>query len=301
MATLKNHPSLLALLVGIIAVIPVQAAEPDRVTVLRALHQRIQPILDNPSPENPFYLQAENRDDSESGEAALYVPQGVEALGTALSDVANWCNILPMHINVKACAYDRESSSMVLYMGRKHYQAPDDAFELVYELKTEQQDGYFRAVATADEGPLKTSDYRIELEFITVGDKTFGRIYVSNNLSWLSEKAMDVYLSTLGKDKQGIKVVDRDAQGGPVYSSGAVAVAERNLVRYYFAFMAYFRNAGLADTESRYQQQLLDWFRYTEEFPQLYELSEQEYLEAKRRERQNQLRLQDQLENENLG
>ena len=112
---------------------------------------------------------------------------------------------------------------------------------------------------------------------------------------------MDVYLSTLGKDKQGIKVVEHDAQGRPVYSSGAVAVAERNLIRYYFAFMAYFRAADQKDTELRYEQQLQDWFAATEKFPQLFELSEQEYLESKRRERQNQLALQSQYVNGEQG
>ncbi len=289
---MKKHLYVLALLAGMLAVQPAPATGADRTDQLHALHDRILPILDNPTPENPFYLNAENRDDRESGEAALFVPQSVEALSATLSEVKNWCNILPLHINVKACTYDENSSTMTLYMGRKHYQSPGDAFELVYQLKTERQDGYFRATATADEGPLKSSNYRIELEFITIGDKTFGRIYVSNHISWLSGKAMDVYLSTLGKDKQGIKVVDHDAQGRPIYSSGAVAVAERNLVRYYFAFMAYFRAADEKNTELRYEQQLQDWFAHTERFPQLFEMGEQEYLEAKRRERQNQLALQ---------
>ena len=156
---MKNHLYVLVILAGIVAAPPSQAAGPDRAAELRALHDRIQPILDNPTPENPFYLNAENRDDGESGEAALYVPQSVEALNATLSKVKNWCNILPLHINVKACTYDENSSGMTLYMGRKHYQSPDDAFELVYQLETEQQDGYFRATATADEGPLKTSNY----------------------------------------------------------------------------------------------------------------------------------------------
>ena len=258
-----------------------------------ALYERVRPILDHPATENPFYLHANNRDESESGEAALYVPLSVEELADTLSKVQNWCNILPVHINVKACTYDTEKNSMTLYMGRKHYQAPSMAFELVYHLETEQQDNYFRATATAEEGPLNTSDYRIELEFTNIDGKTFGRIYVSNQISWLSEKAMEVYLSTLGKDKPGIKVVDHDEQGQPVYSSGAVAVAERNLVRYYFAFMAYFRHAGKTNPEIRYDQQLIDWFAHTRKFPQLYEMSEQEYLESKRKERLNQLALQE--------
>ena len=106
------------------------------------------------------------------------------------------------------------------------------------------------------------------------------------------------YLATLGKDKLGIKVIDRDTEGHPVYSRGAVAVAERNLVRYYFAFTTYFHNQSQPDPEQRYEQQLQDWFKHTETFPQLYEISRQEYLEAKRRERQNQLGLQHKLDHQ---
>ena len=72
-------------------------------------------------------------------------------------------------------------------------------------------------------------------------------------------------------------------------------MAERNLVRYYFAFMAYFHGQSLTDPTQRYEQQLKDWFEHTEKFTQLYEMSEQEYLEAKRKERKNQLILQTEL------
>jgi hypothetical protein len=257
------------------------------------MYERIKNTLDNPTPEIPFYLKAESKDDIESGEAALYIPLTLDELSDALGSVSNWCDILPLHINVKACTYNATGNGMTLYMGRKFYQEPDDAFELEYTFTAVKADDYFSAIAVAEEGPLKTKNYRIELEFITIEGKTFGRIFVSNHLSWLSEKAMEVYLSTLGKDKQGITVIGHDELGNPVYSSGGVAVAERNLVRYYLAFMSFFDNAEETDSELRYEKQLNNWFDRTEKFPQLYELSKQEYLSGKRKERENQLKLQE--------
>ncbi len=273
---------------------PILAVTPnsDPVLAMRALYERAKNTLDNPSPENPFYLQAENTKEIESGEAAVYIPLSVKEVSSALGTLGNWCNILPLHINVKTCTYNLAGNEMTLYMGRKHYQTPDEAFELVYSFKTISTDNYFAAIAHADEGPLSTSDYQIKLEFTNIDGKTFGRIFVANHQSWISRKGMNVYLSTLGKDKKGIKVTEGDAQGNPVYSSGAEGVAERNLVRYYFAFMTFFDRFTETNTEKRYEAQLHDWFKRTEKFPQLNEMSESEYLDSKHRERRNQLGLQ---------
>lgn len=259
---------------------------------MQAMYERVKGVLDNPTPENPFYLKADITDDNDAGEAAVYLPLSLDEVVTALGEVRNWCNILPQHINVKSCTYNKTGDQMTLYMGRKFYQAPGKAFELTYSFNTIKLDNYFAAIAIAEEGPLKTSNYQIKLEFITIDGKTFGRIFVSNQQSWLSKKGMEVYLSTLGKDKKGIKVIDHDNQGNPVYSGGAIGVAERNLVRYYFAFMTFFDSAAEINTEKRYANQLIDWFDRTENFPQLYEMSKQEYLDSKTKERKNQLELQ---------
>jgi hypothetical protein len=100
------------------------------------MYERIKNTLDNPTPEIPFYLKAENKDDIESGEAALYIPLSLDELSDALGSVSNWCDILPLHINVKACTYNATGNGMTLYMGRKIYQEPDDAFELEYSFTT---------------------------------------------------------------------------------------------------------------------------------------------------------------------
>lgn len=267
----------------------------DPAEAMRALYERAKNTLDNPSPEKPFYLQATNTKETESGEAAVYLPLSLNDVESALGTLSNWCDILPLHINVKSCTYNLAGDQMTLYMGRKHYQTPDEAFELVYSFNTVSADNYFAAIAHADEGPLSTSDYQIILEFTNIDGKTFGRIYVANHQSWISRKGMDVYLSTLGKDKQGIEVIDHDAQGKPIYSSGAKGVAERNLVRYYLAFMTFFERRSEGDGEKRYEAQLHDWFASTEQFSQLYEMTETEYLDSKHRERQNQLAIQESI------
>ena len=262
---------------------------------METLLDQVNAELGQPGEQNQFYIKAERTDDVESGEAAMYINHPVSRLSVALGSSSSWCEILPLHINVKACTYDNDGDSLSLYLGPKSYQDPDDAFEIVYRFQSEFNNDYLSAVALADEGPLGTSNYHIEIEAIPSKDEpnqSFMRIYLSNHQSWLSSRAMDVYLATKGSEKQGISITGYDSVGNPVYSSGALAVAERNLLRYYFAFDAYFDALSIEEPEKRLEAQLNSWFDKTEDYPQLHELEKQEYLADKRRERNNQKRLQ---------
>ena len=107
--------------------------------------------------------------------------------------------------------------------------------------------------------------------------------YVSNRRSFISSIAMSIYLATKGKNKRGIKVVGHDDLGVPIYSQGKAGVAERNLLRYYFAFTAFFVNIGVQDDNRRHKGQMAFWFAQTQQFPQLYEMSEEDYLAGKRK------------------
>ena len=73
-------------------------------------------------------------------------------------------------------------------------------------------------------------------------------------------------------------------------------MAERNLLRYYFAFDAYFDSLEIKDQRNRHESQLNSWFDKTETYPQLHELDKQEYLDEKRHERRNQEQLQASLD-----
>jgi len=267
-------------------------ADPVGPEAVQDLHEKIASIVDFPTPEEPFYVEAEVRHHIESSEAALYFPQSVEEIADMLKEARSWCEILPLHINIKACTHSPDGDQVTLYMGRKFYQDPDDAYKLTYRFTTTAEDGYFNAVAVADDGPLGTSDYHIDFEVIAAGDKSFARIHVSDHQSWASSNAMQIYLRTKGKTKEGISVVGHDDEGNPVYSKGMPAVAERNLLRYYFAFAAYFDSMGIVDETTRHDTQLEYWFDQTDKFQQLHELDKATYFEEKKHERKNQIALQ---------
>jgi hypothetical protein len=73
---------------------------------------------------------------------------------------------------------------------------------------------------------------------------------------------------------------------------GERGIIERNAVRYYLAIQAYLEGLALAP-EQRFEQTAQRWFELTERWPrQLHELDQAEYLAGKRRERSEQLQMQ---------
>jgi len=261
---------------------------------LLSVYATARPILNDPDQDSPFYLQANVKKNKQAGEAAVYFEMPFGEIADSLSVGSNWCSILILHLNIKACTYSRQADgdeSLTVYLGRKFYQEPDDAFVMTYEFQTDRQENYFSALITAEKGPLGTSDYRIQLEVTDIDGRTFGRFQVSQKHSWISSRAAKLYLSTVGRGKHGISVVDTDDNGEPIYSTGERAVAERNLLRYYFAFTAFFQNKDTGGADD-FRNRLNHWFDQTEQYKQLYELDRKQYVSDKGKEFQNQVALQ---------
>ncbi|MDJ0958679.1 MAG: hypothetical protein QNI91_17565 [Arenicellales bacterium] len=286
------------LLLGI--TIPVTAKPKDTENILE-VYALAKPILDNPTTDKPFYLHAEVVKRRQMGEAALYFEQPFKEISSSLSKLGNWCEVLLLHLNTKACTHSRRKrdKTLTIYLGRKFYQDPDDAFVMTYNFETEKKKDYFSALITAEDGPLGTSDYRIHFEVALINGRTFGRIQVSQKHSWLSSKAAKLYVATKGRKKQGISIVDYDEKGKPIYSSGEQAIAERNLLRYYFAITAYVYSQN-GTRSDRFKDSLDYWYDQTEQYEQLYEVDRSQYMKDKYKEYKNQLGLQRLADHEEL-
>jgi len=108
---------------------------------------------------------------------------------------------------------------------------------------------------------------------------------------------MGTYFLTLGSGKIGFSIVGENDSGEPVYVEGKRGVIERNVVRYYFAIQSYLDTLDVPP-EQRFQARLVRWFELTEQHArQLHELDKEKYLEYKRHERKDQLRLQAEIAN----
>ena len=86
-------------------------------------------------------------------------------------------------------------------------------------------------VLNAKDGPLGTSDYRIQLEAIALPNaKTFLHLTYSYGFNFAGRLAMQTYLATLGRDKVGFTPTGKAnaGQGGYVGRHARAGGAQRD-------------------------------------------------------------------------
>ena len=186
---------------------------------------------------------------------------------------------------MKSCTYRAAKDRTVLtfYSGRKVYQRPEDTTVLRYVFRVAAAgEDYFRVVLTADEGPLDTRDYALELEAMPLGaGGTFIHLGYAYRYGLGTRVALASYFATLGSGKVGFSVVGADADGNPIYVDGVEGLIERNSVRYQLAIQAYLDTLEVPEGQ-RFERRIERWFDLTERYrPQLFELQEEEYLRNK--------------------
>jgi hypothetical protein len=216
----------------------------------------------------------------------------------------SWCEFLPLVFNIKSCTHAVRAGreELTFYVGRKFYEAPEDAFRLHYAFHVQDQDlDRFRILLFAAEGPYGTKEYRIEVE---VREDSAGRVSLRMHSSFrpslYSTLATRAYLATAGRDKVGFSIQGQRG-GEPVYVDGTCGIIERNAMRYFLALKAHFETIGLAEQE-RLEARLHAWYDMTARYPrQLYEMDKEEYLDAKKREWSQQKQLQEKLQLEALA
>ncbi len=219
----------------------------------------------------------------------------------ALRRGSEWCQIAPLHLNVKACTHEARpgATRLTFYSGRKHFQPPEAARPFVYELREQvYSPDYFRLVLTPDTATRDAEQNHILVEVVPVGrGQSFLHVQYSFKYSLWLRLAAGSYFATFGAHKSGFTVTGTDRRGQPVYAGGITGAAERNAVRYYLALQTYFSTRDVPEPE-RFERRLNRWFDLTEQYAaQLHELSKAEYLSSKRLEREQQRRLQQRLDN----
>lgn len=212
---------------------------------------------------------------------------------------ANWCDIVSISPNVKACTYRKEGGDWLLtiYVGRKAYKSPEDARQVASRFRlAEQRDGYLDIVLDADSGPYGTRNYRMRFKAVPVaGGRTFVHVSFAYSESAALRLAERAYFSTLGRDKVGFTVTGTDENGKPVHVGGRRGAIERNTVRYYFAIQSFLGMLRLP-AEQRFSRSIGEWYDLTSRYRNLYfGVDRKDYLATKARERKNQLALQQRI------
>jgi len=209
---------------------------------------------------------------------------------------ANWCDIVSLHPNVKACTYRELPGTWLLtfYLGRKGYQPPEAAHQVIYQYQNVvQRQGYLDIVLSADEGPFGTKDHRLRFEALPLdGGRTFVHVSYAYHDTAALRLVAKGYFATLGRDKVGFTVTGTAQNGEPVYIGGPRGAIERNAVRYYLAIQA-FMGALRYPAERRFSMRISEWYDLTLRYPkQLFDLKKQDYLTFKTTEHENQVTLQ---------
>lgn len=268
-----------------------QSSNPRAQSLLANYQQQQQALAQNAFGA-PIVLTADVSKQQAQGEVYALLNTPFAQLGKILKQSSDWCELAILHVNIKACTYDAEH--VRLYVGRKHYQAPAEAFPVQYRFQQLADDADFLSLQLdAPNGPFGTSDYLISLEAIPLdAQHSFIRFDYRYRFGLMARMALNTYLATLGSDKVGFTVTDTDAQGGPVYVKGLQGVVERNVMRYLMAIQSVLETSELP-VERRTQAQFTSWYDSTRKYPrQLLELERSEYLSNKQRELTNQQALQ---------
>lgn len=244
----------------------------------------------------PIYLESSNEKKLMKGEVYGIIYHPFNKVSNALSSITSWCEIMPQHLNIKACTYEYVNNQcrVTFYSGRKRYKKPDNAYRLNYEFNVRSlNDEYFFTTLYANEGPFDTKDYKINVEAVPLSESsTFIHFNYEYRYGFLTKIAMSTYLATFGYKKIGFSIKEKDKNNNPVYVGGIQGVTERNAMRYYFAIQSYL-NTQEIEKAKRFEIRIKSWFDLTEQYhKQLYELDKPDYLKYKRMERKDQLRLQ---------
>ena len=262
---------------------------------LRETYLRIEPDLQRNTFGIPLYLESSERKNRVSVDVYGIIDHPFSNIQALLNIPANWCDIVSLPPNIKACTYMKSEGQwkLTFYSGRQFEQSPEEADQVVYSFRTiEDRQGYLNVSLGADEGPLGTRDHRISFEAVPVdGERTFVHFRYALRHGALFRIAGSLYFDTFGRDKIGFTVTGTDRHGEPVYVGGARGGIERNAVRYYFAIESYMDTIKYP-AENRFREKVSRWYDLTTRYRQLEEMDKRDYLKMKERERRVQEMLQ---------
>ena len=243
----------------------------------------------------PLSVRSEERDDGVTAEVYGIIEHRFEEVKAVLTSPASWCEFAPLHSNVKACTFQNHSDEtlLTLYIGRRYYQSPEDASSQPYQFAVHTGEPGFLSVAlSASKGIFGTTAHRWQLEAAGVDGRTVVALRSSYVPSVLTRVMTAVYLATVGRNKVGFSREVAGPSESPRYVQGFRGLVERNVMRYYLAFEAFLDMQSLP-APHQFEASINAVYDMMEQYPtQLHDIEKAEYLDAKRRERENQLRLQ---------
>lgn len=255
-------------------------------TALRQKHAALARQLAQNPYRRPLVLESSESADTVSGDAYAVLDSPFSTVSATFKSPNRWCEVLILHINTKYCraSADASPSMLKVNIGKKTAQQLSDAFALAFAFRlTAASPDFMAAQLNANEGPLGTSNYRMELSATPLPEgKTFMHLRYSYGYGVASRLAMQGYLATLGSGKVGFTKTRLSQPSS--YVGGVRGAVERNTMRYYLAIEAYLASLG-SPAAQQLDARLQYWFDATEEYSQqLHEVNRESYLGMKKDE-----------------
>ena len=254
------------LLAGLLVAFATPALAQDPAT-LRNKNATLQDKFASNQFGRPLVLESTQTAGNLRGDVYTIVDHPFATVKQALQANEHWCDILILHLNVKRCRPGADGKSVNLNVGRKFDQALEDAYELEFDWRLAAATAdYLSVQLTADEGPLSTKNYRIQVEAIPLDAKR-SLIHMSYAYAYgfAARMAMQTYLTTLGRHKVGFSITGRNAEGKPIYIGGVLGLLERNTMRYYLAIDAYLVAYSLPPAE-QFERRIQEWYASTQRY-----------------------------------
>jgi len=291
-AGMLSRSLILLLLMG--AVAPAQAGVTETETLVQqylAASQR-SPGLAKGLPIHLFTRQEKHR---LTVKLVGLMPYSYTEVASVLSQPQSYCEFLPLMFNVKSCIVAEQSPQTQIryYVAGKHYNPPLTSFRINSIYRLLQYKGDFLSVnLESDEDSLGSSQYRVELRAIPYNGQTLISVNSLYAPGRLTRMATYTYINVFARNKPGFTLVKQEGDAKPSPITGFPAIIERSSVRAYLALKSLLTNRYLRP-EQQFEARLQTWYDLNSPYDkQLYELDRNQYLDIKRRERANQLRLQ---------
>jgi len=198
-----------------------------------------------------------------------------------------WCAVITLHINVKACTQEHTPTGdfLTVYSGHKFYEPIERAHAICYAFRViSARHDYLKILLAAPTGPLGTRDYEIVLEAMPIDGRTFLALSYAFRPSATSRFATAGYLATTGSGKAGFTIIGRGSAGQPQWIGGLRGIVERNAMRNFLALEAWLETRDLPAAD-RAERRLQYMAELTARYPsQLVEMPAAEYVAVKQRE-----------------
>ncbi|AYZ64483.1 hypothetical protein EGY31_13985 [Burkholderia multivorans] len=263
-------------------------------TGLRAIYRTLTPQLDHNAFHRRLYLGSREYPSTVTGEIYAVIDYPFETVRDALDApsraLANWCDVMILHPNIKYCHASDSSGDNMLTVNvskKEAAEALDATFRMQFRYDAAAASpGYFKINLSADKGPLNTRDYRVAVEAVSLGrDRTFLHLIYTYGYGMLGRLAIKGYLATFDRGRVGFtRVANPSSAEQAEYVDGMRGLVERNTMRYYLAIEAYL-GAPAGQPDTRLEQRLSNWFSASEQYSlQLHEIDRRDYMQMKQDE-----------------